>query len=101
MPPGVEIYRCRGSLFPLAHIDEMPRDRRSRRHGRRDQVCAAFVALPAFEVAVRGRGATLARLELVRVHGEAHRAARLAPVEAGGLENLVEAFGFRLFLHQT
>src|SRR6185312_12117136 len=62
---------------------------------------AALVALPAFEVAVRGRGATLARRKLVWVHGETHRAARLAPVESGGLENLVESFGFRLLFHQA
>ena len=40
-------------------------------------------ALPALEVAIRGRGAALARLEPVGVHAEAHRAARLAPLEAG------------------
>ena len=40
----------------------------------------------------------LADGELVRVHGQAHRAARLAPVEAGGGEHLVEALGLGLLL---
>src|SRR4051812_26715945 len=62
---------------------------------------AALVALTAFEVAVRGRGAALFRLELVRVHGEAHRAARLTPLEASLDEDLVEALGFRLLLHEA
>src|SRR5689334_25410768 len=62
---------------------------------------AALEALPAFEVAVRGRGATLFRLELVGIHREAHRAARLAPVEASSLEDLVETFRLRLLFHET
>ena len=40
-------------------------------------------------------------LEPVGVHGEAHRAARLAPLEAGGDEDLVEALGLGLLLHQA
>src|SRR3990170_3985473 len=86
-----------GSLFaPLPDIHEKSRDRRGGRHRRRDEMRAAAITLPAFEVAVRGRGAALARLELVGIHGEAHRAARLAPVEARGLEDLVETFLLRL-----
>jgi aromatic-L-amino-acid decarboxylase len=72
-----------------------------RRHGGRHEMRAALEALAALEVAVRGRGAALARLQLVGVHGKAHRAARLAPVEAGGLEDLVEAFGLGLLLHEA
>src|SRR6476646_6358783 len=85
-------------LVPLAHVDEMSGDGRRCRHRRRHQVCTSLVALPALEVAVGGRGAALARRQLVGVHGKAHRAAGLAPVEAGGLENLVEAFGLGLRL---
>src|SRR3954469_15914967 len=60
-------------------VDEMTGDRSGRRHGGADQVRAPAVTLAALEVAV-GRGrAALARLEPVVVHGEAHRAARLAP----------------------
>ena len=49
----------------------------------REQVGAPAAALPALEVAVRGRGAALAGRELVGVHAEAHRAAGHPPVEAG------------------
>src|SRR5699024_4148740 len=42
---------------------------------RGDQVGAPALALPALEVAVRGRGGPLPRCELVRVHAQAHRAA--------------------------
>ena len=49
---------------------------------------------------LRGRGAALLRPQLVGVHREAHRAARLAPLEAGGEEDLVEPLGLGLRLHQ-
>src|SRR3569623_3526581 len=62
---------------------------------------AALEALTALEVTVRGRSATLFRRQLVGIHRKAHRAARLAPLEAGLDEDLVEAFGFRLLLHET
>src|SRR6476661_7691574 len=62
---------------------------------------AALEALTALEVAVRGRGAALARLELVGIHRKTHRAAGLAPVEAGGLEDLVEPFGLGLFFYEA
>ena len=55
-------------------------------------------ALATLEVAVRRRRATLAGLEAVVVHREAHRAAGLAPLEARGEEHLVEALGFGLRL---
>src|SRR5260221_7605739 len=79
----------------------MPGDRRRCRHRWRNQMRAALVALAALEVAVRGRGATLLGLELVRIHAKAHRAAGLAPVEARRLENLVEAFGLGLRLYEA
>src|SRR5258708_18237876 len=78
---------------PAPHIDELAGDRGCRRHGRRHQMRAAFIALAALEIAVRGRGAALAGLEFVGIHGEAHRAAGLAPVEAGLDEYLVQALG--------
>src|SRR3569833_4456366 len=62
---------------------------------------AALEALPALEVAVRGRGAALLRLQLVWVHGQAHRAARLAPDETGLDEDLVEPLGLCLLLDDT
>src|SRR5437763_14877842 len=62
---------------------------------------AALKALAALKVAVRGRGAALFRRQFVGVHGKAHRAAWLAPFKAGLDKDLVEAFGFRLFLHDA
>ena len=59
---------------------------------------APAASLAALEVAVRGRGAALARAQDVGVHAEAHRAARHAPVEAGLAEDLVEALGLGLRL---
>src|SRR5437868_6140851 len=91
----------KGALPPLPDVDKMPGDRRRRRHCRRDQMRAAFKTLAALEIAVRGRGTALFGPELVGVHRKAHRAARLAPFEAGLDENLVEAFGFRLLLHDA
>src|SRR5271165_5444706 len=89
------------SLPPSPHVHEPPRDRRGRRHRGRNEMRAALVALAAFKIAVRGRGAALAGREFVRVHGEAHRAAGLPPLEAGGKENLVEPLGLGLGLHQA
>src|ERR1700692_3803982 len=88
-------------LPPLSDIDKMPGDRRRRRHRRRHQVGATLKTLAALEIAVRGRGAALFGVELVGIHRQTHRAARLAPVESGLDEDLVEAFGFRLFLHES
>src|SRR5579872_456947 len=90
--------RCTASgtrgLVPLPHVDEPSGNRGRRRHGWRHQVRAALVTLAAFEVAVRGRSAALARIELVWIHRKAHRAAGLAPLEAGFDEDFVEPLGF-------
>ena len=65
----------------------------------RDEVGPAAAALAALEVPVRRRRAALSRRQDVGVHAEAHRAARLAPLEAGREEDLVEPLVFGLFLH--
>src|SRR5207245_2100365 len=64
-----------------------------------DEMGAAQLALPSLEVAVRGRGATLARLQNVGIHTQTHGAAGLAPVEARFLEDSVDALLLRLPLH--
>src|SRR3974390_2469373 len=89
----------RGSA-PVADVDEVARDCRRSRHRRRHEVRAALEALATLEIAVRGRGAPLLRLQLVRIHRKAHRAARLAPFETGLDEDLVEPFRFGLCLHE-
>ncbi len=57
---------------------------------------AAALALPSLEVAVGGRGGSLAGGQLVRVHPEAHRAAGVPPLGTGLGEHLVEALRDRL-----
>src|SRR5262245_65895128 len=84
----------------IADVDEAAGKRRCCRHHRRDEMGAPEPALAALEIAVRGRGTALLGAKLIRVHAEAHRAAWLAPVEACVLEDLVEAFGLSLLLHQ-
>src|SRR6185295_4267669 len=79
---------------PISNVDEVALDRRGGGHLRADQVGAPALALAPLEVPVRGRGAALALDQDVGVHAEAHRASRLAPFEAGGAEDLVEALGF-------
>ena len=64
-----------------------------------DEVGAPAAALAALEVAVAGARRPLAGRQLVGVHRQAHRAARLAPVGAGGGEDAVEALGLGLRLH--
>src|ERR1700729_2432725 len=61
----------------LADVGEAAGDCGGGGHRRRDKVCAATDALPALEIAVRGAGGTLAGRQLVRVHAEAHRTARI------------------------
>jgi hypothetical protein len=52
--------------------------------------CPPAASLPALEVAVARRRAPLARAERIRIHPEAHRAPRLAPLDARVAENPVE-----------
>src|SRR4051794_39049408 len=62
---------------------------------------SALESLAAFKVAIRGRGASLFRVQLVRIHCKTHRAAWLAPLKSGLDEDLVQPFGFRLLLHNS
>src|ERR1700687_3030206 len=57
-------------------------------------------ALPALEVAVRRRRASLAGSEDVRVHAQAHRAPGVAPLEARVAEDAIEALALGLRLHE-
>mmetsp|Transcript_3665 Transcript_3665/g.7813 ORF Transcript_3665/g.7813 Transcript_3665/m.7813 type:complete len:231 (+) Transcript_3665:873-1565(+) len=82
-----------------ADVGELASDGGRCSHGRRAKVRAAADTLPAFEIAVGRRGAPLLISQLVRVHGETHRAAGLAPFEAGVLEDDVETLVLRLLLH--
>ena len=86
--------------MPVADVDEMAGDRGSRGHGRRDQMGAALDS-PDGPRSCGSRSRRSARgAQPVVVHGEAHRAARLAPFEAGLDEDLVETLGLGLLLHE-
>ena len=60
---------------------------------------ASSPPLPPLEVPVRRGGAPLARREDVLVHAETHRAAWIAPLEAGLAEDAVETFRLGRGLH--
>src|SRR5579883_904101 len=68
-------------LIPRSNIHKVAGNGCGGGHLRADEVGAPALALTSLKIAVRGRGAALAGLEDVRVHAQAHRAARLAPVE--------------------
>ena len=70
-------------------------------HGGADQMGAPASALTALKVAVAGTGTALAWLQAVGVHGQAHRATRLAPFKTRSLEYFMQAFPLRLFFDQT
>src|SRR5207245_6469243 len=80
-------------------IGDAPRDGGGRRGERARQEGPAALALAAFEVAVAGADGVLPGLELIAVHGDAHRAARLAPLRARVAEDAIEPFRLRLALH--
>src|SRR5581483_1264173 len=61
---------------------------------------AAAASLASLEVPVRRGRAALAGREDVRIHPEAHRAARAPPLEAGALEDPVEPLLLGLALHR-
>ena len=84
----------------LADVDEATGDRSCRGHLRRHEMGAAEPALTALEIAVRRGSATLARAELIGVHGKAHGTARLAPLKARRFEDGIQALFFGLGFHQ-
>src|SRR5258708_40202972 len=64
-------------------------------------MCAPFSALPSLEISVRGAGTALPRRDPVRIHSQAHRAARFAPFEAGLEQDTIETFLLGLSLHEA
>src|SRR3954454_22295213 len=94
--PRSETAGLRPAVQPGSDVDEAALDGGGRGHLGRDEVGAPATALAALEVAVGGGGAALARRQDVRVHAQAHGAARAAPVEAGRPEDLVEALALGL-----
>src|ERR1035438_7988336 len=93
VPSGLASLQCRFVYCPVANVDEMACDGCCCGHLGTDQMRASTAALAAFEVAVAGGGTALAGRKNVGVHGQAHGAARLAPVKAGFYEDAVQSFG--------
>src|ERR1017187_4667034 len=81
--------------LPLPYIRKMPFNRGGGRHHRADQMRASAAALAPFEISIAGGGATLAGLQDVGIHAEAHRASRFTPLKTGIDENAVQAFLLR------
>src|ERR1700730_1596733 len=78
------------------NVGDGPCDRRRRRRGWARQMGARARPLAADEISVRGRYGALAGSDGFAVSGQAHRASRFAPFEAGLSEELVEPFGNRI-----
>ena len=57
---------------------------------------APTLPLPPFEGAVGSRGAALSGRELVVIHRQAHRTARLAPFKTCGDKDFIKPFLFGL-----
>src|SRR5271168_4782530 len=91
--------RCISSPLPLPNIYEVARDCGRRRHRRTHQMRAAALALTPLEVAIRRARASLAGLQHVGIHRQAHAASRLAPFESSFGENPVETETLRLGFH--
>src|SRR5262245_9912645 len=92
--------RMNFSMLVAPDVHEMTGDRGRGRHRRADEMGSRARPLPPLEIAVGRGGDAIAGRRQVVVHAEAHRAARLAPLEAGLGEDLVEAFLLRLLLHE-
>src|SRR4026209_294168 len=84
----------------MTHVREPAFDGGRGRRRRPRRMRAAAAALAPLEIAIARRCAPLTLAEDAVVHAEAHRAARLAPFEAGLCEDPIEAFalGVRLDL---
>ena len=87
--------------MPGAFLTNNAGNRGTGGEGRAHQMGASAPALAAFKVAVRGRSATFARREDVRIHAEAHGAARFAPFKASLYEDVVQAFRFGLCAYKS
>src|SRR5207249_1909632 len=59
-------------------------------HEGADEMGSSSPALTAFKVTIGCGGTAFSRLENIRIHTQAHRATRFAPIEARFLENTVQ-----------
>src|SRR5262249_4174505 len=90
-PTAVSFVNGSTSGSERPHVGEPAGDRGGRGHRRRHQMRARALALAPFEITIRRRRHALAGGRRLAVHPDAHRAARLPPLEAGLAEDAVEA----------
>ncbi len=62
---------------------------------------SSTASLSAFKISVAGRGASLTGFQFVRIHCQAHAAARFAPFETGFDEDFIQSFFLGLLLDQS
>jgi hypothetical protein len=67
----------------------MPGNRSRRSHLRTDEVRSSAFPLPAFKISVRRARTPLSRHQDIRIHTEAHTTSSLAPLKAGGAEDVI------------
>src|SRR5262245_29460965 len=79
-----------------AHVGEASEHGGGGDHGGTHDVSERAAALSSLEVAIGGGGAALAGRHQLAVRAVAHRAAGIAPLEAGGDEDAIEPLGFGL-----
>ena len=78
-------------ILPIPNVRKVSRNRRRCRHHRTHQMRPSPSPLPSFKIPVAGRRAPLSRLQNIRIHSQAHRASRLAPLKSRILKNPVQA----------
>src|SRR5690606_8383182 len=92
---GMKILR----LIQLAYIGNDACNCGSSGHGRAHEMGDGTATLPAFKIAIGGRGAALSETEHVIIHGKTHGAAGLTPFKTGIDQYLRNALGLCLLAH--
>src|SRR5665213_2169336 len=93
--------KAASELCNTAHVDKVALDTGCRSHRGTHEVGPAPLSLTAFEVPVRRRGTAFAGFQSIRIHGQAHRATGIAPLESGVAKDKIQAFGLRLAFDQS
>src|ERR1051326_8811703 len=86
-------------VVPVAHVHKTSCYVGCGGHGGAHQVRPSACALPAFKIAVAGGSTTLARLQPVGIHAQAHGAAGFAPLKSCFSKDAVQSFLLRRPLH--
>ncbi len=95
------LARAAARSSDATYVNKVARDGCRGRHRRAYEVRASTLTLPPFKIPVGCRSATLAGLEAIGIHGQAHRATGLAPFEARSFENFIQPLTLCLRLYQS